>query len=131
MKRRRRGSTLVESTFALASFALLLAGIMELGLVGLAANSVAFAAQRAARYASVRGSASGHAASVSDVRGIAQQCAAPLPSRSLDVSVTWSPDKSPGSTVQVQVTYSLRPDLLPFSGNMLTFRSTSRQTIVQ
>ncbi len=127
---RRRGSTLVESAFALTSVALLLAGIMELGLTGLAANSVSFAAQRAARYASVRGSASGHVASVTDIQNTAQQYAAPLNPASLAVAVTWSPNNHPGSTVQVQVSYTFA-HLLPISSRALTFQSTARQIILQ
>jgi Flp pilus assembly protein TadG len=125
----RRGSTLVESAFVLASFAILMAGIMELGFTGLVSNSVSFAAQRAARYASVRGSASGHPAAVADIQGIAQGYAVPLLPPS--VTVTWKPNNNPGSTVEVTVSYSFTPTLLPLSAGALTLRSTARQYIVQ
>lgn len=128
---RRRGSTIVESAFALASFAVLIAGVMEVGFAGFAANSISFAAQRAARYASVRGNASGHAASLADIRDVARQYAAPLSAGSAEVNVTWTPDNSPGSIVQVQVSYSFKPDLLPLSARVLTIRGTARQIIVQ
>jgi Flp pilus assembly protein TadG len=128
---KRRGSTLVESALALASFAILLAGIMEVCLALFVANSVTFAAQRAARYASVRGSASGHAASLADVQGVAQQNAAPLSAGSVTINVTWTPDNKPGSTVQVQVSFAFKPSILPLDGNALTLQSTARQTIVQ
>ena len=128
---KRRGSTLVESALALASFAILLAGIMEVCLALFVANFVTFAAQRAARYASVRGSASGHAASLADVQGVAQQNAAPLSAGSVTINVTWTPDNKPGSTVQVQVSFAFKPSILPLDGNALTLQSTARQTIVQ
>ena len=128
---RRRGSTLVESAFALLAFAVLLGGIMEAGFVLYAANSVTFAAQRAARWASVRGSGSGHPASRDDVQAIAQSCAAPLSAESIAVNVTWSPDNNPGSTVQVRVQYSIKPGILPLSAGVLTLGRTSRQTIAQ
>ena len=129
--KRRRGSTLVESAFALLAFATLLAGIMEIGLIGFAANTLAFAAQRAARYAAVCGSASGHAATADDVKAAAQSDAAPLAAGALTVNVTWMPDNRPGSTVQVQVLFSIRPNILPVSGRALTLQSTARATIVQ
>jgi Flp pilus assembly protein TadG len=129
--KKRRGSTLVESAFALASFAVLLAGIMEIGFTGFVANSVTFAAQRAARYASVCGSASGHPAATADVQAVAQKYATPLTAGSVTVNVTWTPNNSPGSTVQVQVVYSFKPSILPLDGGILTLQSTARQTIVQ
>lgn len=130
-RRRQQGSTLVESALVLASFAVLIAGIMELGFAGFAANSVSFAAQRAARFAAVRGSASGHAASIADVQAVAQQYAAPLAADAMTVDVSWSPDKAPGSTVAVRVSYSFAPEMLPLVSRVLTFQSTARQIIVQ
>lgn len=129
--KRRRGSTLVESAFALLAFATLLAGISEIGVIGFAANTLTFAAQRAARYAAVCGSASGHAANAASVAAVAQADAAPLAAGAMTVNVTWSPDNHPGSTVQVQVLYSIKPDILPVSSGVLTLQSTARATIVQ
>jgi Flp pilus assembly protein TadG len=122
---------LLESTLALLSFAVLLGGIMELGFTGMVSNTLAFAAQRAARYASVRGASSGHAASLSDVQGVAQEYASPLNTGSMTVAVTWIPDKNPGSTVEVVTSYSFRPAILPLSGSPLTLKWTARQTVVQ
>ena len=129
--KRRRGSTLVESAFALASFAVLLAGIMEIGFTGFVANSLTFAAQFAARYASLCGSASGHPASTANVQAVAQSYAAPLTAGSVAVNVTWTPNNNPGSTVEVTVSYSFTPTLLPLSAGALTLKSTARQYIVQ
>ncbi|HYW47765.1 MAG TPA: TadE family protein [Bryobacteraceae bacterium] len=127
----RRGSTLIESALTLASFAILMAGIMELGFTGLVSNSISFAAQRAARYASVRGSASGHPAAVSDIQATAQQYASPLNPIDLTVTVTWTPNNNPGSLVEVDVSYSFTPTLLPLSATALTLKSKARQAIVQ
>jgi len=130
-RRAQRGSTLLESTLVLLSFAILLGGIMEVGFTGLAVNSVSFAAQRAARYASIRGSASGHAASASDIQTIAKQYATPLSTSSVTATVTWTPNNSPGSTVQVAVSYSILPVFLPLTAGPLTLTGTARQIIVQ
>jgi Flp pilus assembly protein TadG len=128
--KRRRGSTLVESALALLSFAVLMAGIMEAGFLMFAANAVTFAAQRTARYASVCGSSSGRPMVTQDVQTMAQNNAAPL--TGVTANVTWSdPGHVPGSTIKVQVVYSIKPEILPIDGSILTLQSTSLATIVQ
>jgi hypothetical protein len=77
--------------------------MMKVGLAGMISNSVSFAAQRAARYASVRGSASGNAATAAQIQAVALGYAEPLNTGNLTVSVTWTPNNTPGSTVQVAV----------------------------
>jgi Flp pilus assembly protein TadG len=126
-----RGSTLIESTMVLLSFAVLMGGMMEVGFAGMITNTVSFAAQRAARYASVRGSASGHAATAADIQTVARQYATPLGASGLAVNVTWTPNNAPGSTVQVGVSYSIKPAFLPLSAHALTLTGTARQIVVQ
>ena len=127
----RRGGTMVESALVLLVFGVLLAGILELGIVGFAANSVSFAAQRGARFAAVRGSTSGHAATIEEVRTAAKAGGAPLPALNLNVDVSWLPDNQPGSSVQVTVSYAFTPALVPLSVMPLTLRSTARARILQ
>lgn len=122
---------MIESAFALLVFGVLTAGIMELGLTGFISNSISFAAQRAARYAAVRGSASGHAATIADIQATARSYAAPLGGDALTVAVTWTPDNNPGGTVQVRVSFEVRPMMLPVSSSVLTLQSTARQVITQ
>ncbi len=127
----QRGAAMVESALALLVLAILMAGIMELGLTGLISTSVAFAAQRSARYASLRGSGSGHPATLADIQAVAQSYAAPLSTSGLSVTVTWTPNNNPGSTVLVKVSYAIKPSLLPVSSGILTLQSAARQTITQ
>src|SRR5262249_8865413 len=101
----RRGSTLIESSIVAVVFLLLLVGIIEFGRLGLAYNEVSFAAQCAARYASVRGSSSGHPAAAKDVQTAALAYTAALDNSQVTVTTTWSPDNNPGSTVSVKVSY--------------------------
>jgi Flp pilus assembly protein TadG len=122
---------MVESALALLVFIVLVAGIMQLGLVGAISNSVSFAAEQAARWASTRGSSSGHAATASDIRSIAQQYATPFNTTSLSVTVTWSPDNKPGSSVTVKVAYALGPSFLPVSRTGLNLQATASQRVVQ
>ena len=129
--RSRRGATLVEGALVFLVFAVLVAGIMELGVVGFAGNAVTYAAHRAARFGSLRGSGSGHAATIADIQASATACAAPLSPSNLTVTVTWLPDNHPGSTVQVTVTYAIKPSVLPLDAHLLTLQSTARQRIAQ
>ena len=112
-RRRRRGSALVESALVATVFLLLLVGIMEFGRLGFAYNSVSFAAQRAARFAAVRGSGSGHAAVAADIESAAKDYAGALDSSQLVVATTWLPNNNPGSTVEVKVTYTFSTVLTP------------------
>jgi Flp pilus assembly protein TadG len=127
----RRGGTLVEGALVFLVFAVMMAGIMELGVVGFAANSVSFAAHRAARFGSLRGSASGRPATIPDIQANATAAAAPLNTSNLNVAVTWLPDNQPGSSVQVTVSYAIRPAVLPLSATPLTLQSVARARIVQ
>lgn len=127
----KRGAAMVESALALLVLAILMAGIMEVGLTGLISNCVSFAAQRSARYASVRGSASGHPATLTDIQATAQSYAAPLAGSALKVRVTWTPNNNPGSTVLVTVSYDIKPVYLPLSAGVLTLQSMASQTVTQ
>ena len=126
--RTRRGSTLVESAVVATVFLMLLAGIMEFGRLGFAYNCVSFAAQRAARFASVRGSSSGHAALAADIESAAKGYA-PLNAAQMTVATTWLPNNQPGSTVQVIVTYTFKSVLVPVG--TMTLQTTSRHIIAQ
>ncbi len=127
----RRGGTLVEGALVFLVFAVLMAGIMELGVVGFAVNAVTFSAHRAARFGSLRGGASGRPATISDIQASATSYAAPLNASNLRVDVDWLPNNQPGSSVQVTVSYSIRPAVLPLSATSLTLQSTARARIVQ
>ena len=127
----RRGSTLVESAVVAAVFLLLLAGIMEFSRLGFAYNEVSFAAQRAARYAAVRGSASGHAVSAADVRTAALVYTGALDNTKVTVTTTWTPNNNPGSTVQVKVSYNFATVLVPLAAGLLTVQTTARDIITQ
>ncbi|HWC95099.1 MAG TPA: TadE family protein [Candidatus Sulfopaludibacter sp.] len=127
----RRGSTLVESAVVATAFLVLLTGVMEFGCIGFAYNAVSFAAQRAARYAAVRGAGSGHPASAADVQAAAKVYTGALDNSKVTVTTTWLPDNQAGSTVQVKVSYSFAVALVPISAKALTLQTTSRHIITQ
>ncbi len=128
---KRRGSTMLEPALVTSVFLILLMGVADFGRMGFAFNSIAFAAHRAARWATTRGSASGHAAALADVQADALANVTALDNTQLRVGVTWTPNNNPGSTVQVQVTYNFKALLIPISSTALTLKSTSTQIIMQ
>jgi len=126
-----RGSTAVESALVGTVFLLLLVAIMEFGRLGFTYNSISFAAHRAARFAAVRGSASGHPATAADVRAEAQSLVVALDTADLSVTTTWTPDNHPGSAVKIQVSYPFQTLLVPVSSKLMTLTTTSTQVITQ
>jgi len=122
---------MIEGALVFVVFALLITAVVEVGVVAFAGNAVTFAAQAAARYASLRGAASGHAATDADIQACAARYTSPLNPEDLSVTVAWSPDHSPGSSVEVTVTYTFRPSVPLLSTRALPLRSAARQRIVQ
>ena len=128
---RRRGSTMVEGAVVITSFIFLLLGVMDFGRLGFAYNSVTYAAHHAARFAATNGSASGHAASLAAIQSNVKSNIVALDPTCLTVNATWTPNNNPGSQVQVVVSYSFKPLLIPISSTSLTLKSTSTQYITQ
>ncbi len=122
---------MVESALVATVFLLLLVAIMEFGRLGFAYNSVSFAAHRAARFAAVRGSSSGHPASANDVTAEARSLIAALDTANLTVTTRWTPDNHPGSMVEVRVSYGFRTLLVPMSSSLMTLSTVSKQVITQ
>jgi Flp pilus assembly protein TadG len=120
-----------ESALVLLVYAVMVAGIMELGVVGFAVNAVSFGAHRAARYAAVRGSSVASPATAAQITTSAKGYAAPLSAAGLTVVVSWSPNNNPGSTVQVKVSFSFAPTFLPVDAGALTIQTTACELIAQ
>jgi Flp pilus assembly protein TadG len=126
----RRGATAVEAAFTLPLVILLTFGAIELGRVVSAQANINHAAKETARFASVRGAASGAAATGDQLEAMALQLAE-LPADTLVPTVSWSPDNIPGSTVTVQLQHNFSPITLPFASDNFTFSSTASMTIVR
>ena len=127
----RRGAGMIEFALVAPIFLLLLVAVAEFGRLGFAYNVVSYAAHHAARYAAVRGSASGHPATAADVQAEAAAYIAGLDNSKVTVTTAWTPDHNPGSTVQVTVSYGFRTILVPLSASFVNFAATCRQTITQ
>src|SRR5579885_2750256 len=106
---RQRGSALVELSFCLMGFFMLTLGAMDYGWGIYAYNFCSYAAQDAARWASVHGSQSSSPAAASDVTAYVLSEAVGLSTSQLSVTTTWNPNNTPGSTVTVTVGYTIQP----------------------
>ena len=129
--RGRRGSTLVEAALVTTTFIVLLVGIMDFGRLGFAYNSVTYAAHHAARFAATNGSASGHAATSATILSNVESNVTMLDTTQLTVTTTWTPNNSPGSQVQVLVSFAFQPMLIPISSGSITLKSYSNETVIQ
>jgi len=110
---------MVEMALCLLGFLMLTMGAMDFGWAIYAYNFCSFAAQDAARWASVHGSLSASPATVTDVQNYVQNQAVGLTPSLLTTTPCWSGDcgetapaageNTPGSSVQVTVLYQVQP----------------------
>lgn len=126
----RQGATAVEAAFTLPLVILLSLGVVELGRAVSAQANIAHAVKETARFAAVRGAASGAAATETQLEAMALQLAE-LPPDTLVSAVSWSPDNVPGSTVTVQLQHAFSPITFPFISDSFSFSSTASMTIVR
>lgn len=126
---RRRGSNLVETALVTIPFFTLILGIIASGYLVFTYDTIAFAAQQGARWASVRGSTSGMTATAASVQDYVTSRTPGLVPAALEVQTVWSPDNKPGSTVTVQVTYTAVPLSTLSLPKTLTLSSSSATTI--
>jgi Flp pilus assembly protein TadG len=108
-RRRQRGNALVEASLALLPFMFLMFGTLDFGWAIYAYNFCAYGAQSGARFASVNGALSVSPATADTVSTYVKSQAAALDLSQMTVSTTWDPDNNPGSTVNVQVSYNVKP----------------------
>ncbi len=153
-RRRQSGQAIVEMGLCMVVLFLLIFAIIEYSRIAYANNFTAFAAQHAARYASLRGTASPtplatspspcgtsctNASSGDATTTFVQGLAVGLNTAALTVTTTWACNgtcteaNSAGNTVTVKVNYAYNPFLtivapLPSTFNM---SSTATMTVVQ
>ena len=113
------------------AFLLILFGILDFGRMVWSYTLVSYSAREATRYAMVRGTASGHTASIADIKSVAASSALGLDPKSITTVVTFNPDQSAGSTVKVAVTYNLSAIAPYIPTGVLGLKSTSQRVIYQ
>ena len=128
-RRGERGSAMVESALSLTVFLMLLFATIDFGRMVFAYNFVSYAAREATRYAVVRGTKT-----PTDATGLTtfvKNGAVGLDPSAITVTPTWTPDHTPGSTVQVNVRYSFQPIAPYMPTGPITLSSTSKMLISQ
>jgi len=126
----RRGGAAIEFAFIIPIAILLTIGAVEVAHAVSVQASIAQAAKETVRFASVRGSASGAAATEAQLETMAVQLA-DLADVSTSAAVSWAPDNSPGSVVTVDMQTTFTPVALPFGPSSYTFNATASMTIVR
>jgi Flp pilus assembly protein TadG len=128
---RQKGSIIVEYALVFLLFFVTVYAIIEFGRYVYVFNILAGATREGARYAIVHGSKSGAVATQDTVRDRVRQWSLGLNSSSVNVAVTWTPSKAPGSKVRVQSTYTLTPMALLIFKTSMSVTSRSEMVISQ
>ena len=122
------GATLVEFALCSMLFFTITFGTIEFGRMIFAYNIVSNAAREGVRYAAVRGSSSGRAATADQVKQYVTSRSVGLLSTT-NVTVTWPTDNAVGSVVQVQYSFTPIVSLLPQTAVNLS--STTKSYILR
>jgi len=132
MRRRlQTGQALVEASLVTVLFVVILFGLIDFARIVWSYTMIANAAREATRFAMVHGSASGNAASVTQIQGIVISRSPGILPAMLTTTVSFSPDQSPGSTVTVAVTYKVYPIAPYIPVGPLNVTSNSQRIIYQ
>lgn len=126
----RRGAVAAEFALILPVFALLIAGMFDVGLAVHRQATLAHAAKETVRFAAVRGAASGREVDTATLEQWARDATG------LDPAVTtataaWSPDRTPGSTVSVALSHVYSPVTFLAFGSDLTLSADASMVITR
>jgi Flp pilus assembly protein TadG len=121
------GAATVEFVLLLPLFVGILIGGFDLGRYVFLQNELTSAVQDAGRFAMINGSSSRAPATASQIRSFAQQRIVFNDVDNVVISVTFSPDNRPGSTVLVRAdaSFTALAGLLQLSNLTLTARSSN------
>jgi Flp pilus assembly protein TadG len=127
LARSRRGAAAIEFALLLTPFLMVTFGIIELGIYGMEQQALLESVHAGVRYAVVHGSKSSSPATTASLQTMVQNASSVLTPSLVSVTVTFSPNNSPGSTVKIVATYpwsSVVP-LLKLSSGTVTATSVS------
>ena len=122
---------IIEFGLGFLIFFSVLYGIMEFGRVVASYNIISGAAREGVRYAMVHGSASGSAATASDIQTVVRNWSIGLDTSAVAVTTTWTSGNAPGNPVKVKASYRLTPFTGLILKNGITVQSTSQMVISQ
>jgi Flp pilus assembly protein TadG len=139
-KRSQRGNAMLEGALSIWVFVMLMLGLMEFSMAVYAYNFVTYAANEAARYASLHGANASPAVTSTQITQRVQKQAAALLASRLTVEVwggngtqsnanLWPTGNQPGNVATVKVSYSVVPMAKIVFKSAITVTSTSKMTI--
>jgi Flp pilus assembly protein TadG len=126
---KQRGSAMVEYALVLPLYLCLFIGIVNACLVMYMWNCTAYAARAATRYAAVHGSTAPYVCTSTDLTNIVYNAVPGM--RRATVTSTWTPNNSPGSTINVYVRFSFSTFIPLVKSQNLAVASSSQMTIVE
>lgn len=100
-----KGSAAVEFALVAPTFFLVIFGILDFSRAMWYVSTIEHAASEGARYAAVRGAEKSSPATETEIKAFAVNRAPGMALSNTDVQVTWQPDNTSGSSVNVQVSY--------------------------
>ena len=107
--KRQKGNVVFEFAVVFPLFGLVLLGLVDVSRVMLTYHTLTHASEVAARYASVRSGTSTSPATTDMITDRVLESSVGLEESKVDVTATWSPSNSRGSTVRVEVAYAFTP----------------------
>lgn len=123
-----RGQTFAEFMMVVLPTIGLIFGIVSFAMTVYTYSFLSNAARDAVRYAIVHGSKSTSPATSDVIQTFVRNEAQGLKASAISVSTSWSPNNNPGSTVNVQVSYSYQP-FYPFNSVTLPLSSSAQMVI--
>ncbi len=129
--RNRRGVAALEFALVAPALFLLTIGIIDVGRMMWTASSLGHAAREGARYATVHAAESVEPASDATVEAFVADRVFGIDPANLSVSIAWSPNSNPGSTVTITVDYQYNSLLVGFIGrDPISLQSSSTLSIL-
>jgi len=129
------GQAMVESALVFGLFLTMLIGMLEIGRAVWVYETLTQAARAGARFAMMHGARNPHGGEstpVSAVEAMVESASPGLDPDDLTVTVTWTPDAEPGSTVEVQASYPMTLIAAPLFSNQSSFsivRTSTRRVL--
>ncbi len=130
LARNRHGAAAVEFALLLAPFLMVTFGIIELGIYGMEQQALLESVHAGVRYAVVHGAKSTSPATAASLQTMVQNGSSALTPSLVSVTVTFSPNNSPGSTVKIVATYPWSSVVPLLKLSSATITATSVATIL-
>jgi len=130
LARKRDGTAAIEFGLLIPAFLMVTLGIIELGRFAMTQQALSDSVYAGGRYAVVHGSKSATPATAASLQSLVQNNSTVLTPAQVSVTVTFSPNNSPGSTVSIVGTYPWASVVPLLKLPSVTITATSISTIL-